>query len=206
MTQSNTQSVRSKAENAATTCRIPTFEEVYEMPYVQESIRSIIDQNVRQFPLLASYKDDIRQELLIALNEGLPKYDGRAGIKTFCRTCLENAMKTIRRDYFREKNLMLSRAEDVSRFVNLDDDPDGVDPKDARAFISQCRNTVEDDLRRKELEDAIAKLPEPAKIIIDGLLEGKSLRSLERKAGIPHATFLRVYLAPIRKALANLIF
>ncbi len=80
MTQNNTQSVRNEAESTATTCRIPTFDEVYEMPYVQESIRALIDFNAKRFPVLASYKDDIQQEMLLALNDALPKYHGRAGL------------------------------------------------------------------------------------------------------------------------------
>ena len=201
MTKSNTQSVRAEAENAATTCRIPTFEEVYEMPYVQESINSIIEQNVRQFPLLASYKDDVRQELLIALNEGLPKYDGRAGIKTFCRTCLENAMKNIGLKYHRAKNLMISRASSIESFESIDDNLEGVRSDDARAFFSQCRNSVEDEIQAKELEEAVSKLPEPTKTIANCLLDGMSLRSIERKTGISHATFLRTYLNPAREAI-----
>lgn len=45
MTQNNNQSVRN-AEAAKKTESIPTFEEVYAMKYIRESIESILDQNV----------------------------------------------------------------------------------------------------------------------------------------------------------------
>ena len=78
MTQSNTQSVRNDAETATAETRIPTFEEVYEMPYVQESIRTLIAVTVHKFPILSSYQDDIRQEILLHLYNDLPRYNGRS--------------------------------------------------------------------------------------------------------------------------------
>ena len=72
MTKNHKKTVRKEAESAIKSIRIPTFDEVYTMPHVQESIRSLIDLNIHQFPVLASYADDIRQELLIAVNKALP--------------------------------------------------------------------------------------------------------------------------------------
>ena len=110
MTQSNTQSVRNKAESAVKSPRIPTFEEVYAMPYVQESIDYILNTNLRKYPMLASYADDIRQDILIALNAALPKYDGRAGLNTFCRICIENTSKNIVRNLLCDEYFILINA------------------------------------------------------------------------------------------------
>ena len=63
------------AKIAATTRHTLTFEEVYAMTYVRESIECLLDQNLRQYPVLNGYKDDLRQEILIRLNNELPVFD-----------------------------------------------------------------------------------------------------------------------------------
>ncbi len=208
MTQSTTPSVRIEAETATTTatCRIPTFEEVYEMPYVQEYISSLIEQEIQKHPLLASYRDDLRQELLIKLNDLLPKYDGRAGIKTFVRSCLENAIINARRQYLREQNLIVTRASDISDFEDPDENSENVNPEDVRSFISQCRNNIEDDMRLSDLTDAIRTLPEPERTIAFGLLNGESVRSIERRLGLSNSSFKRNYAKTIRRAIGRQIF
>jgi len=198
MTQNNNQSVRSEAEAALNTNRIPTFEEVYAMPYVQESIQAILEQNIRQYPLLATYQDDLRQEMLISLNDALSKYDGRSGIETFCRTCLDNAMKMARRQYFQKRNLYLSYAKSVNDFENLDDDKNEENIGDIRAYASLCRNSVEDEIREQDFMAIINALPPQLKSIALRLLNGDSIRHIEREMGVPHTTFRRKYLLPIR--------
>ena len=206
MTQTNTQSVRNEAESATAVTRIPTFDEVYAMPYVQETIAAIIERDIQKHPLLASYRDDLRQELLIKLHDLLPKYDGRAGIKTFVRSCLENAIINARRQYFREQNLMITRASDISDFDDPDDDSKGLNPEDVRAFVSLCRNNIEDDMCLADLTDAIGTLPEPEKEIALGLLNGESVRSIERRLGLSNSSISRNYVKTIRKAVRKLFF
>ena len=208
MTQNNTQSVRIEAETAttATTCRIPTFEEVYEMPYVQESIASIIEQDIQKYPLLAPFKEDIRQELLIQLNNALPKYDGRAGLKTYIRSCLENGIKYAHRQYFRERHLQIALSNDISDFEDPDENTERVKSEDVRAFVSQCRNSIEDDMRDADLMDAINALPEPERTIAFGLLNGESVRKIERRLGLSNSSVARYYAKNIRKAISEQLF
>ena len=54
---------------------LPTFDEVYAMPYVRESLECILDQNIRQYQILYSFKDDLRQEILIHINNELSNFD-----------------------------------------------------------------------------------------------------------------------------------
>lgn len=205
MTKNHKKTVRKEAESAIKSIRIPTFDEVYTMPHVQESIRSLIDLNIHQFPVLASYADDIRQELLIALNKALPNYDGRAGIKTFCRTCLENSIASIRRRYHRKQDLVLSYATDISDY---DDDLEekGLPPEDVRAFVSQCRNTVEDDMLRMDINDAIHRLPKQTRVILEKLLDGESMTQIENSMQLSHSTIRRKHLDVIKKELFGTIF
>ena len=198
MTQTDTQSVRSNAEAAVNTNRIPTFDEVYAMPYVQASIDAIINRTVRQFPLLSPQREDIRQEMLVALNKALPKYDRRSGICTFCRTCLENSAKEIRRRFYRKARLRLLRATDIDDFH--DTEVTSISDADIRAFVRSCPNTVERDLRISELMVEIDQLPAPIRAVAMRIFAGESIRDIEREQGIPHASFHRRFIKPLKKA------
>ncbi len=204
MAQKNNQSVRNEAESALTTNRIPTFEEVYAMPYVQKSIRAILEQNVRQYPLLATYQDDLRQEMLIKLFEALPQYDGRAGIEAFCRICLENGFKNARRQFFQTRNLRLAYAKSIDDFESMDDeDSTKLNAADIRAYASMCHDDVSEGIKKQDIMIVIGQLPDHLKVIANRILKGESIRSIEREMGIPHTTFRRKYLIQIRLHLAQ---
>ena len=66
MTQIEKTSVRN-AESVSSINNAPTFEEVIAIPYVRESLRSLVVGNSRLFPFMASYEDDISQEMLMRL-------------------------------------------------------------------------------------------------------------------------------------------
>lgn len=199
MTHKNIQSVRKETENTANSTHIPTFDEVYAMPYVQDSIRAIIDFNAKRFPVLASYKDDIQQEMLLALNNALPKYDGRAGLKTFIRVCLENSLKNIRRKYYREQELALFYASDISDFDDPDVNDKGVPPEDVRAFISQCHNTVEEDILLMDITESAKRLPKQTREILERLLDGESMTQIEKSMNLSHSTIRRKHMNVIKK-------
>ena len=110
MTQNKTMSVR----NTAVAATIPTFEEVYAMDYVQESIRTLIMENSRKYPMMASYEDDIKQEMLIYLAQSLAKFDPtRASIQTYSRMALLIGLRRARRYYFTETQKVLSQAVQI---------------------------------------------------------------------------------------------
>ena len=75
------------------------FEEVYANAYVRESVETLVATTARQYPMLANYQDDIRQELWLAINKHLPKFSpDKSTLNTFCRMVLETALKEIRRE------------------------------------------------------------------------------------------------------------
>ena len=76
MTQIEKLSVRN-AESLSPINNAPTFEEVIAIPYVRESLRSLVVGNSRLFPFMASYEDDISQEMSIFLAQRLETYDPR---------------------------------------------------------------------------------------------------------------------------------
>ena len=111
------------AQVAATIRHTLTFEEVYAMTYVRESIECLLDQNLRQYPVLNGYKDDLRQEILIRLNDELPVFDPeKSSFNTFFRRVLHAAMYDARKVYFRNQNLTLRFAAELEDFESDDTD------------------------------------------------------------------------------------
>ena len=82
------------------------FEEVYANAYVRESVETLVATTARQYPMLANYQDDIRQELWLAISKFLPQFNpDKSNLNTFCRIVLETALKEIRRGYFSQRSI-----------------------------------------------------------------------------------------------------
>ncbi len=179
MTQSNTQSVRNEAESATAVTRIPTFDEVYAMPYVQESISSLIALTVQKHPYLASYQDDIRQEILIHLNNDLPRFNGRSDIKTFARLSIESGLKSAKLKLFRQKNNAILYAVDI----------DSV-PEDDESLMA--RDSVYSNIVAKELEEVLQSIKNPVlREAVDKIANGNSIRRVAKEMNIPYVTLHR---------------
>ena len=200
MTQTNTQSVRSDAEAAVNTNRVPTFEEVYAMPYVQDSIRALIDQNVRQYPILASHEDDLRQELLIAIWKELPQFDpARASLRTYLRTVLRSSIIKARREYFTETNLALAYAEDISNFDFCDED--SIISKECRQTVVQlAQNPMELEMLRQDVAAVLKNVPADQREVAQRIMAGESLREIGRSLGLDHRLVKLRYVIPLREA------
>ena len=179
MTQSNTQSVRNDAETATAETRIPTFEEVYEMPYVQESIRTLIAVTVHKFPILSSYQDDIRQEILLHLYNDLPRYNGRSDIKTFARMSIESALKTARKKLLKLRNATIMYAVDI----------DSV-PENHESLV--VYDNVSSDIDTQELEETLQSISDPVlRKAADMIASGCTIRHVAKTLNIPYATLYR---------------
>lgn len=200
MTQTNTQSVRSDAEATVNTNRVPTFEEVYAMPYVQESIRALIDQNVRKYPILASHEDDLRQEVLISLWKELPRFDPqRSSLKTFIRVLLKTALRYARRQYFSETNLMLAHADDIANFDFCNDD--SALSKEKRQIMGQLACVSMDrEILRQDIDAVLQTVSPELRKFAELIMAGDSLSEIGRKLGIDHSTVRWRYLRPLREA------
>ena len=184
MTHSNTQTVRNEAESTNAATSIPTFEEVYAMSYVRQSIDSVICMAIHKHPLLASYQDDIRQDILVHLNEDLPNFDGqRSGIKTFVRLSIETGLKMALRHYLTYENFALFKGKDV----DLLSDHEVV----SAGYIDLDLLTI---LERHELEDAASSIPDPTlRKTVDLFLDGERGYTIARMLNIPLSTFYKYY-------------
>jgi len=200
MTQSNNQSVRSEAEAALNTNRIPTFEEVYAMPYVQESIRAMLDQNVRQYPILASHEDDLRQEVLVTLWQSLPRYNPqKSSLCTFVRMILITAFRLARRQFFSETNLMLANADDISNYEFCDEDS-MVSKEKRQVMIELASESIDKDILRQDVASVLETLSPELKKFAERLMNGDSLSEIGRDMGVNHSTIRWRYLNPLREA------
>lgn len=200
MTQKNKQSVRN-AEVAETLNHIPTFEEVYAMAYVRKSIRSVIDQNIRQYPILAGNEDDLNQEILIHLNKEIHKFDPeKSSFNTFFRKLLYSGMCNARKTYFRKKRLSLHFAVSIHELDDADyNDPDTMLPN--AMFLELCahaENNVEKAMLCEDIREIIASCPEPCRTIALRIYAGQSIRSFADEIGIPEYTITRKYMRQLR--------
>jgi len=205
MTKKNIQSVRT-AETAIQTVanRIPTFEEVYAMPYVQESIRRIIDSNVKQYPILAGCEDDIRQEILIHLNGELSKFNAeQSSLQTFCRMSIQTGMKVFRRACFRQKRLLVRISKPLHDFDDLGG-KESRTTEDRRGFEEYAENTVNTEILRRDVQEVIASCPTDLRRIAKRLLDGETVAAIAKSMGMANSTFRDRYLGQLRREFGKL--
>lgn len=181
MTQSNTQSVRNEAESVTAVTRIPSFDEVYAMPYVQESIRTLIALAVQKSPILYSFQDDLRQEILIHLYNDLPHYNGRSDIKTFARLSIESGLKMARRKVLSQKNSIVLFSEDIDSI-----------PDDDSRLAEYVSDDVNSYVNMKETEAMIESIKDPTlRKVIDMLADGKPIIDICRDLKIARSQLYR---------------
>ena len=198
MTQKQILSVQN-TETAIPIHHIPTFDEVYAMPYVRESLECILDQNIRQYQILYSFKDDLRQEILIHMNHELSNFDPeKSAIQTFARLTIISGMRIARRKYFTRKNYLLFSAQDLNLFENGDDHNVALNKDDCRAYASHSRNNIDWDSQSHDIDTVIAMMPQDLQKITRMLFEEKSVLQVCRRLGIANSTFRGRYLKQIR--------
>lgn len=199
MTQDNTPSVRSDAEAAVNTNRVPTFEEVYAMPYVQESIRVMIDQSVKQYPILASHEDDLRQEMLIFLWKQLPLFNPeRSSLATFVRMKLASGLRDAREKYFTESNLMLANADDIADYEFRDEDT-SISAEKRQVMVQLASISTDREVLRRDIETFLNILSPELRDFAKRIMAGCSLSEIGRDLGVNHSTVRWRYLYPLRR-------
>ena len=180
MTQNSTISVR----NTAVAATIPTFEEVYAMDYVQESIRTLVMENSRKYPMMASYEDDIKQEMLIYLAQSLETFDPtRASIQTYSRMALLIGLRRARRYYFTETQKVLSQAVQIEKLVDAEKDSlDMSVSSEIRQATESYSDTPFDVAERKEaFYAALDKLSPEDRKIANAIMNGIPLREFSKR-------------------------
>ncbi len=206
MTQIEKQSVRN-AEAAENTNRIPTFEEVYAMPYIQESIRSLLMKNSMLFPYLASYEDDLRQEMLIYLASSLVRYDfAKSDIKTFCRMKLETGLIRARRIYRSESSKAISSAVQLDALIKGEDEETGVSGSVRRRTECYSESPFEKESWDEDFQDAYNSLSRQDQVICDAIMDGRPPREMIKMGLCTRSSLYERALPAIRKAFIEKIF
>ena len=170
--------------NTAVAATIPTFEEVYAMDYVQESIRTLVMENSRKYPMMASYEDDIKQEMLIYLAQSLETFDPtRASIQTYSRMALLIGLRRARRYYFTETQKVLSQAVQIEKLVEAEKDSlDMSVSSEIRQATESYSDTPFDVTERKEaFYAALDKLSLEDRKIANAIMSGIPLREFAKR-------------------------
>jgi len=202
MTQIEKQSVRN-AEAAENTNPIPSFEEVYAMPYVRESLVCMIDNCVRKYPVLSGHEDDIRQEVLVHIWTQIRRFDpSRSSLHTYCRMAIRSGLNKARRDFFSETGLTLAYAAPIHEF-GTSDETSCISRSDEASLAKQSVNDVEHDMLAQDVNTVIESLPPHIREAALMIKSGDSLRHVAKRLGISYSTFQYAYLRHIRAAFKN---
>ena len=166
------------------------FEDVYANAYVRESVETLVEMTVRQYPMLVSYEDDIRQELWIAIARRISRFNAsRSSIDTFCRRVMNNALKDIRRRYFSDKSISARNT------VELDD-------ADFRGGESG-----NDDVNRAmliaDVRAVMATLSSVQRSICEMIMDGCPKRDIAERHNISVALLYKKYINPMKIIFAE---
>ena len=161
-----------------------SFDDVYANAYVRESVETLVTITVHQYPMLAGYEEEIRQDLWIAINRRLPLFDSeKSSIDTFCRRVMNTALKDIRRGYFTSKSISARNT------VELDAD-------------SRGGELVNDDVNRAmlaaDVRAVVMSLPPVQRSICEMIMDGLSMRRVAKRHNISVALIYKKYLNPLR--------
>lgn len=152
-----------------------------------------------QYPVLNGYKDDLRQEILIRLNNELPVFDPeKSSFNTFFRRVLHAAMYDARKVYFRNQNLTLRFAAELEDFES--DDTDSIPAESLAAYARYSKNTVEEEMLKQDVHTIIQTCSPELQKVTNALLAGCSIRFLARQHQMTVPRFRRMYIRPLRKA------
>ena len=160
------------------------FNDVYADAYVRESVEITTDRLIRKIPSLASYRDDIRQELWIYIAQSVDQYDLERGGSpaTFFRNVIERRIIDIRRHFFVVNGNEMSHCS-----LDAEDDLPAYAKNDAQMIEL-----------RMDLAVVMERLTPPQRQICQLLMDGLSLRNIAARLGIPFSSFMHRHIRPIR--------
>ena len=159
------------------------FNDVYANAYVRKSVEVATEQQIRKFPSLVSYADDIKQELWIYIAEALNQFDAsrHCSLRTFLCRVIENRIVTIR-------NLYLPPDVSVISYDATDEE-----------FPLYAKDEVHQIELRMDLAVVMARLSPIQRQICQMLMDGLTLRNVATRLGLSFSTFMHRHIRPIRE-------
>ena len=158
------------------------FNDVYADAYVRKSVEVATEQQIRKFPSLVSYADDIKQELWIYIAEALDQFDASrsCSLRTFLWKVISNRIVSIR-------NLYLPPNVSVMSYDASDEEL----PLYAKDEVRQTE-------LRMDLAVVMERLTPTQRQICQRIMDGISLRAIAQQLGVSDSTFYFLYIQPIR--------
>ena len=165
------------------------FDRVYANAYVRNSVETLATITAHQYPMLAIYEDDIRQELWLAIDRRLPLFDStKSSIDTFCRSVMNNALKDIRRRYFSSKSIFSYNATELDSNSSLKEL--GSDDVNRAMLIADVRTVV-------------MSLTPTQRSICEMIMDGCTMRHIADHHNISVALLYKKYLSPLKIKFAH---
>lgn len=160
------------------------FNDVYADAYVRESVKVATEQQIQKFPSLASYADDIKQELWIYIAEAVDQFDHRRGVplRTFMRNVIDRRIVTIRN---RIIHAVVAEAHDS---IPIEEE-----------IPVYARDEVRLAELRMDLAVVMERLTPFQRRICQLLMDGLTLRNVASRLGLPFSTFMHRHIRPIRE-------
>ena len=160
------------------------FDDVYANAYVRRSVEVTTDRLIRRIPSLASYRDDISQELWIYIAQAVDQYDPERGgsLATFFRSVMERRIIDVLRHFFAVNGNEMSHC-------NLDAE---------NVFPVYAKNDARLTALRIDLAVVFERLTPIQRQICQMLIDGHSLRSVANRLNLPFSTFMYRHIRLIR--------
>lgn len=160
------------------------FDDVYANAYIRESVGITTERLIRRIPSLASFRDDIRQELWIYIAQAVDQYDSERGVSvaTFFRNVMEKRIVDIRRRFFAaNSNEMLHCSMDAE---------DG--------YSAFAKDEIRLTELRMDLTAVMKRLSPTQRQICRWIMDGASMRGIARRMKIPYSSLFHFYVNGIR--------
>ena len=159
------------------------FNDVYADAYIRNSVDSLGATTVHRYPVLESFKEDIKQELWVYIANAVEQFNPKRGValNTFLRNVIDKRVINICQHFISANGL----------FAGIKHPVDEDSPIFAR-----------DSVRLAELQMDLAvvmeRLTPTQRQICQWIMDGKSLRTIARELGISDSSFFFLYIRPIR--------
>ena len=169
-----------------------TFEEVYANTYIRESVEIIVSNTVRKYPMAETYADDIRQQLLIALNNAAVNFDPLLGtLETYMRRALDRRIKWFMRNFFSRRRCFNRVSVSLDLLI------------ERHEFDVAYDNPVIRQDMAMDVHSVIATLTIEQQEICTEILNGERWAAIAKKKNYSRCDFFRRFILPIRAAFAK---
>jgi len=159
------------------------FNDVYADAYVRESVEVVTELQVSKYPVLATFKEDIKQELWIYIANAVEQFDPKRGValNTFLRNVIDKRVINI-----------------CQHFVSANDLFAGINhPVDEDALVFARENVTLTDLRM-DLAVVMERLTPTQRQICQWIMDGVSMKGIARRLKIPYSSLFYFYIDDIR--------